>query len=85
MAKSSSVTYFLWMFGGLIGLHHFYLGRDRHAFIWWATLGGCCGLGWFRDMWRIGDYVDCANEEAAYMHEMDYKMKKDKPPFNEIR
>lgn len=37
--KSIWTTYLLWLFGGIFGLHHFYLGRDRQAFIWWATLG----------------------------------------------
>ncbi|XP_041379364.1 dnaJ homolog subfamily C member 22-like [Gigantopelta aegis] len=26
------LPFLLWLFGGLLGLHHFYLGRDRHGF-----------------------------------------------------
>ncbi len=37
--KSLLVTYWLWLVGGLLGLHHVYLGRHRHAFVWWCLLG----------------------------------------------
>lgn len=37
--KSIIIAYVLWLFGGLFGLHHIYLRRDRHAFVWWCTLG----------------------------------------------
>ena len=55
--KSVVFTYFLWFFFGWFGLHHFYLGRDRHAFTWWSTFGGMFLLGWVRDAWRIPTYV----------------------------
>lgn len=56
-------SYILWFFGGIFGVHHFYLGRDRQAFVWWATLGGVFGLGWCRDLWRIPAYVHECNED----------------------
>lgn len=37
--KSVVTTYILWLFGGFFGAHHIYLHRDRHAFVWWCTLG----------------------------------------------
>lgn len=84
--KSLCVAYFLWLFFGVLGLHHVYLGRDRQAFIWWSTFGGIFWLGWFRDMWRIPSYVDDANEESYFMEILTRKMKHRKePPFNVVR
>ena len=60
------VTYFLWLVGGWFGLHHFYLKRDKQAFIWWCFPGGYFGLGWIRDLWRIPEYVKEANEEKLW-------------------
>lgn len=39
MAKSLVLTYILWLFGGYLGLHHFYLRRDKQAFLWWCFPG----------------------------------------------
>lgn len=64
--KSLFVAYLYWLFGGLFGLHHLYLGRDLHAFITFATLGGYFGLGWLRDAWRLPDYVKEANCDYEY-------------------
>jgi len=83
--KSLCVTYFLWLLFGWFGLHHFYLGRDRQAFAWWTTFGGMCFLGWFRDLWRIPEYVDDANEEAYYMEELTNNMKRSCPKFSIVR
>lgn len=57
------VSYVLWFFFGIFGAHHFYLKRDRHAFVWWSTLGGLFGLGWIRDLWRLPEYVEECNED----------------------
>ncbi|XP_041374208.1 dnaJ homolog subfamily C member 22-like [Gigantopelta aegis] len=70
---NQTVTYVLWFFLGWLGVHHFYLKRDRHAFVWWATLGGLFGLGWIRDIWRIPDYVQECNEDEEF-----YKKKKER-------
>ncbi len=83
--KSLLLTYILWLFVGWLGLHHFYLGRDLHAFIWWSTFGGMFGLGWFRDLWRMPDYVDDANEEASYIDNFKQKVKRGTPQFNVTR
>lgn len=37
--KSIWRAYLCWMIGGLFGLHHFYLRRDRQAFLCWTTFG----------------------------------------------
>ena len=84
--KSLCMTYFIWLFFGWLGLHHFYLGRDRHAFVWWSSLGGFFYLGWIRDAWRIPTYVDDANEEPEYMEILLHRMKiRNEPPFSTTR
>lgn len=56
------IAYLCWLFGGPFGLHHFYLGRDKHAFVWWMSLGGLL-VGWFRDLWRLPEYLYEANKD----------------------
>lgn len=65
--KSTVLTYFLWLVGGVFGLHHIYLGRDAQAFIWWCTLGGYIGCGWIRDLFYIPKYVADVNEEETFV------------------
>ncbi|XP_064598407.1 dnaJ homolog subfamily C member 22-like [Liolophura sinensis] len=60
--KDVGIAYFLWLIGGAFGLHHLYLGRDRQAFVWWATWGGFFGIGWLRDIFNIPYYVSLANQ-----------------------
>ncbi|CAG5132478.1 unnamed protein product [Candidula unifasciata] len=60
---STRTTYILWFTLGWLGIHHLYLGRFYHAFVWFATLGGGCGLGWIRDAWRIPAYVEWSNPD----------------------
>ncbi|XP_055331823.1 dnaJ homolog subfamily C member 22-like [Paramacrobiotus metropolitanus] len=86
MAKSTMVAYLCWLFGGLLGLHHFYLGRDRHAFTWFATLGGVFGLGWLREVTRLPAYVAEANQGQEYVEKRTIKMNlTKKPPYNSTR
>ncbi|XP_014664214.1 PREDICTED: dnaJ homolog subfamily C member 22-like [Priapulus caudatus] len=86
MAKSVLTTYILWLIGGWFGLHHLYLGRDRHAFVWWCTMGGVFGMGWLRDLSRIPEYVDDANERPEYVTYLVSKFRSyEKPPFNVTR
>lgn len=66
--KSIFLTYILWLFSGFFGIHHFYLGRDIQAFLWWCTLGGYFGLGWLRDIFYIPGYVAVANSEPETVH-----------------
>ncbi|XP_046377640.2 dnaJ homolog subfamily C member 22-like [Haliotis rufescens] len=80
------VAYILWLFGGVFGLHHFYLKRDRHAFVWWATLGGICGLGWIRDVWRLPEYVQECNRDAVWKKQYGRRRREhNTPPWNIIR
>ncbi|XP_033116663.1 dnaJ homolog subfamily C member 22-like [Anneissia japonica] len=85
MPKSTFVAYLLWLIGGWFGVHHFYLGRDRQAFVWWCTWGGFC-LGWIRDLWRIPHYVQAANEAYEYMDWLTSQLRKNqKPQFSTAR
>lgn len=86
MAKSLFMTYFLWLFGGWFGLHHFYLHRDRHAFVYWMTLGGYFGCGWLRDLWRIPEYVRDCNNDPEFIAQLGGEMRRNpKPPSNTVR
>jgi len=64
--RSTFITYLLWVTVGWFGAHHFYLCRYRHGFVWLWTLGGCCGLGWLLELWRLPCYVDIANGKRVY-------------------
>jgi len=80
------VTYFLWLVGGWFGLHHFYLKRDKHAFVWWCLPGGYFGLGWVRDLWRIPEYVREANHESAWRLQQEEKQRQSElPPWKMAR
>jgi len=84
--KSLCLTYFFWFVGGWFGLHHLYLGRDRHAFLIWSTAGGYWGFGWFRDFLKIPTYVRDANEDPEYMETLIQLMRKKKrPPYSFFR
>lgn len=58
----SLTVYLCWLTFGWCGLHHFYLRRDRHAFVWFWTCGGFV-FGWLFELWRIPDYVRTTNVE----------------------
>lgn len=73
--KSLTTTYVLWLFGGFFGLHHFYLGRDEQAFLWWASLGGYFGFGWLRDLFVIPRYVAEVNQDPKYFEGLIQKIK----------
>lgn len=75
--KSVFLTYVLWLFGGIFGCHHFYLRRDRHAFVWWTTLGGF-GVGWLGEVLRLPRYVRDANEDPKHMAELVRRMSSNK-------
>ncbi|XP_046977323.1 dnaJ homolog subfamily C member 22 [Vanessa cardui] len=80
--KSVIWAYVLWLFGGIFGVHHFYLRRDKHAFVWWSTLGGF-GIGWLGEMFCIPRYVKDANEDPNYMQDLVKRMVQNKkPPFS---
>ncbi|XP_064646426.1 dnaJ homolog subfamily C member 22-like [Lineus longissimus] len=86
MAKSIVIAYILWFFLGIFGVHHFYLRRDWHAFIWWSTFGGCFGLGWLRDLVKIPQYVTDTNEGRDYMLQLRQIQEiEQRPSTNSVR
>lgn len=58
--KFCSIAFVFWLFGGLVGLHHFYLGRDRQGFLWATTFGGFF-LGWLKDFSALSRYTEESN------------------------
>ncbi|CAH1963930.1 unnamed protein product [Acanthoscelides obtectus] len=83
--KSVFWAYVYWLFGGIFGLHLFYLERDIHAFLTWSTLGGY-GLGWLADVTKIPRYVKDYNNDPQFLAELSEKMRKNaKPPFSSSR
>lgn len=84
--RSLLTTYILWLFFGIFGAHHFYLKRYRHCFVWIITAGGVFGLGWFRDLWRIPDYLNASNATSAYVQRQAKRMSEShRPPLNSTR
>lgn len=84
--KSVVLTYILWLFFGLFGVHHLYLRRDRQAFVWWSTLGGYFGVGWLHDAITIPALVREANLDPRFQHEFNQRLFKDrKPAFSTTR
>lgn len=73
--KSVITAYLYWFFGGIFGLHLFYLGRDAHAFLTWSTLGGY-GLGWLSDITKIPRYVRDCNDDPKFLAELSERMRK---------
>ena len=83
---SVCVAYLLWLVGGWLGLHHFYLKRDKQAFVWWCLPGGYFGLGWVRDLWRIPEYVREANLESGWLVQQQEKQRTTElPPWKMAR
>lgn len=82
--KSVLVTYICWLFGGIFGVHHLYLHRDRQAFVWWSTLGGYFGVGWLYDALLIPSMVREANMDPRFVDEFNQKLLKNpkKPSFS---
>lgn len=84
--KSLFVAYLCWLFGGIFGLHHLYLGRDYHAFITLTTFGGYFTLGLIRDIWRLPEYVKDANSDLEYVEWLYSQIKTHpRPPSSIVR
>ena len=58
--KSVIVAYLLWLLGGLLGLHKFYLGRPFVGLFYLFTGGGFL-LGWALDFFTLPRQVQIAN------------------------
>lgn len=87
--KSLLIAYLCWLVGGFFGLHHFYLRRDKHAFITFATIGGYFGLGLIRDLWRLPEYLKDANNDLHYLKklhaEISLREANKRPPSSLVR
>lgn len=57
--KSKNKALRLCVFGGFIGLHHFYVGRYGLGFLYSFTMG-LAGIGWVIDIIKIslGNFTD---------------------------
>lgn len=69
MAKSVKNAYFLWLIGGLFGLHHIYLGRYKQALVWFSSLGGFF-IGLISDLYNMPEYVRESNEETSNIEKL---------------
>ncbi len=58
-----TIAWILQTFGGVLGLHRFYLGRVGSGLLWLFT-GGLFGIGWAVDFWMLNDMVDQANRQG---------------------
>lgn len=80
MTKSIKIAYVTWLFGGLFGLHHFYLRRDKQGFIYLITFGGFL-VGFLRDLYRLPEYVKESNEDNTYMEKLKLQQEQLKTPL----
>jgi|GEM_PF-1219879 len=60
--KSKSTAYLLWFFLGTLGAHKFYLDKGGMGVAYLFTLG-FFGVGWFIDLFTLGDQVELYNME----------------------
>jgi hypothetical protein len=58
--KSILLTYLLWLCGGFLGLHKFYLGRPFMGLFYFCTMGGFL-VGWAVDFLTLPRQVQIAN------------------------
>ncbi len=58
--KSLLLTYLLWLIGGLVGVHKFYLGRPIVGLLYFFT-GGIFVVGWVVDFFTLPRQVHVAN------------------------
>lgn len=62
--KKPLISTLLAVFGGLYGLHRFYLGQTGMGVAYFFT-GGLLMVGWIRDMFRAGRMAREVNQEIA--------------------
>ncbi|ELU01134.1 hypothetical protein CAPTEDRAFT_187960 [Capitella teleta] len=60
--KEISDAYTMWLPWGLLGLHHYYLGRGGWGILYTFTLG-IFGVGWLVDAFRLPGLVKRENEQ----------------------
>ncbi|WP_062310295.1 NINE protein [Demequina rhizosphaerae] len=62
--KDTAITYILWFFLGLFGVHHFYMGKIGRGVLWLLT-GGLFFIGWVVDLFTIPSQVRTVNARRA--------------------
>lgn len=55
-----TVAWILLTFGGLFGLHRFYMGKILTGILYLAT-GGFLTIGWLYDLWTLNNQIDELN------------------------
>jgi TM2 domain-containing membrane protein YozV len=62
--KSLGVAYLLWLFFGILGVHHFYLGKFGRGLLWLLT-GGLLGIGLVVDLFTLPSQLRQVNAQRA--------------------
>lgn len=62
--KSVGLTYLFWLFFGLLGIQHFYMGKIGRGVLYLLT-GGILGIGWLVDLFTIPSQVRAVNAQRA--------------------
>ncbi len=62
--KDVGVAYLFWFFFGILGIHHFYLGKIGRGVLWLLT-GGLLGVGWLVDLFTLPSQVRQVNAQRA--------------------
>jgi TM2 domain-containing membrane protein YozV len=60
---SYTITWVLLTFGGIFGVHRFYLGKWISGLVWLLTFG-LLGCGYLYDLWTLNKTVSEANSSA---------------------
>lgn len=83
--KYTVLAYVFALLGGLVGLHHLYLGRTQHALLWFTTFGGF-GFGLFYELlFAMNLYVREANHDQLLLEQYQQKLRQRKSPAFEFR
>ncbi len=59
--NKTAISYILWFFLGIFGVHRFFLGRWVTGIIWLLT-GGVFGIGWIIDIFLIPGMVKASDD-----------------------
>lgn len=70
--KEYSLTWILLTFGGLFGLHRFYMGKIFTGLIYLFT-GGLFLIGYLYDYWTLNEQLDEINRDADYASGSGYR------------
>lgn len=62
--RDVGVAYLLWFFFGVLGIHHFYLGKTGRGVLWLLT-GGLLGIGLLVDLFTLPAQVREINAQRA--------------------